>query len=76
MYLTKAPKLAEAMPTPNAKTIENSKQKTKKLSFLKIFMKVKGFTDRRMKNVKDKDIKFSIPDIIMVGLPDSHKNGL
>ena len=76
LYLTIAPKLVPAIPTPKAKRIENIKQYIKKGSLNKVLKTENGETLINVYNVKIIKIKFSIAENTMVGLPISHKKGL
>ena len=76
MYLTKAPKLVPAIPTPNAKKMEKTKQYIKNGSWIKILKTFIGFILIKVKNVITSKIVFSMAERTMVGLPISHKNGL
>ena len=76
LYLTNAPKLVPATPTPNAKKTENKKQNNINGCFVKSLMIFKGLVLINKKIIKIIKIVFSAADMIIVGLPTSHKKGL
>ena len=76
LYLTSAPKFVPAIPTPNAKNVENKIQNNKNGCFVKsliIFMGLVLINKRKTKRIK---ATFSTAEITIVGLPISQIKGL
>ena len=76
LYLTNAPKLVLAIPTPKAKNIENMKANAKKGSVNISLKNLKGESLNKRTAVKNSNKIFSTTEITIIGLPISQGRGL
>ena len=76
LYLTSAPKFVLAIPTPKANINEKIMANKTKGSFIIVVTKLNGLVLTMRVKVTIIKIKFSITEIIIIGLPISQGSGL